>query len=67
MNLNTNYEYDSNSALPAPPPKRVPLVPERSEFLEGDAPAAAKMEAFLAHALEAAGGDTTTTAGPAHT
>jgi site-specific recombinase XerD len=41
----------------------VPLVPERSDFLEGDAPAAGKVEAFLARALEATGGDTPTTAG----
>jgi site-specific recombinase XerD len=48
-------------AEPAPP--RVPLVPERSDFLEGDAPAAARVEAFLAHALEATGSDAPTTAG----
>ena len=34
------------------PPPRTPLVPERSDFLEGDAPAAAKVEAFLAKALD---------------
>jgi site-specific recombinase XerD len=32
-------------------------VPERSDFLEGDAPAADKVAAFLARALEATGGD----------
>ena len=48
-------------AEPAPP--RAPLVPERSDFLEGDAPAAAKVEAFLAQALAATGGDAPTTAG----
>jgi hypothetical protein len=48
-------------AEPAPP--RVPLVPERSDFLEGDAPAAAKVEAFLAHALAATGSDANITAG----
>ena len=48
-------------AATAPP--RVPLVPERSDFLEGDAPAAAKVEAFLARALEATGSDALTTAG----
>ena len=42
---------------------RAPLVPERSDFLEGDAPAAAKVEAFLARALAATGGDAPTTAG----
>lgn len=38
-------------------------MPERADFLEGDAPAAAKVEAFLARALEATGGDAHTTAG----
>ena len=42
---------------------RAPLVPERSDFLEGDAPAAAKVEAFLARAFSATGSDTTDTAG----
>ena len=32
-------------------------MPERSDFLDGDAPAADKVEAFLAHALEASGSD----------
>jgi len=32
-----------------------PLMPERTEFLEGDVPAAAKVEAFLANALAASG------------
>src|SRR5438270_2622657 len=56
--------------LPAvPPPEaaaalpRPALVPERSDFLEGDAPAASKVEAFLARALAATGGDAPTTAG----
>src|SRR3954451_5605385 len=44
-------------------PPRAPLVPERSDFLEGDAPAAEKVEAFLANALAATGGDAPTTAG----
>jgi hypothetical protein len=35
-------------AEPAPP--RTLLVPERSDFLEGDAPAADKVGAFLAQA-----------------
>ena len=48
-------------AQPATPP--APLVPERSDFLKGDAPAAARVEAFLAHALEATGSDAPTTAG----
>ncbi len=49
--------------LPALPPPadtpalaRPPLVPKRSDFLEGDAPAADKVQAFLANALEASGG-----------
>ena len=55
---------DAGDALPAViPPKRAPLVPERSDFLDGDAPAAAKVEAFLAQALAASGGDAPTTAG----
>ena len=48
-------------AEPAPP--RTPLLPERTDFLEGDAPAAAKVEAFLARALEATGSDAPSTAG----
>ena len=58
------------TTLPAVPPTgaetappRTPLVPERSDFLEGDAPAAAKVEAFLARALEATGSEAPTTAG----
>src|SRR6516162_1531566 len=47
----------------APPPRGVPLVPERSDFLDGDAPAAEKVTAFLARALEAAGSDAPTAAG----
>jgi integrase/recombinase XerD len=38
-----------------PPPPRLPLVPERSDFLEDDAPAAAKVEAFLSQAFAATG------------
>jgi site-specific recombinase XerD len=58
-----------NNVLVVPPaegqsaPACPPLVPERSDFLEGDSPAAAKVEAFLARALEATGGDAPTTAG----
>src|SRR5208337_157469 len=49
-------------ALPAPtaaePPPRAPLVPERSDFLAGgEAPAAAKVEAFLAQAFAASGSE----------
>src|SRR3954454_20283944 len=63
-------DYMTPSNLPAVPvpeaeaaPPRVPLVPERTEFLEGDSPAADKVEAFLARGLEATGGDAPTTAG----
>jgi hypothetical protein len=38
-------------ALPSAKPPRAALVPESSDFLEGDAPAAGKVEAFLARAL----------------
>ena len=51
----------ATEAEPAPP--RTPLAPERSDFLEGDALATAKVEAFLARALEATGSDAPTTAG----
>jgi len=49
------------TALPAgtepAPPRTPPLMPERSDFLEGDAPAAAKVEAFLAQAFAASESD----------
>ena len=38
----------------------MPPVPERSDFLKGDAPAAAKVQAFLAQALAATGTDAPT-------
>jgi integrase/recombinase XerD len=44
----------TDSQLPAVP-TRPPLVPERSDFLDGDAPAADKVGAFLTRALEATG------------
>jgi hypothetical protein len=46
-----------------PTPACALLVPERSDFLEGDTPAAAKVEALLARALEATGSDAPSTAG----
>ena len=57
MALSTNL-----AALPPPEaeasPRPVPLLPERSDFLEGgEAPAAAKVEAFLAQAFAASGND----------
>jgi hypothetical protein len=44
-------------------PPNPPLVPERTDFLDGDAPAAGKVEVFLAQARAASGGDAPTTAG----
>src|SRR5215472_3317011 len=46
-----------------PAPARATLVPERTDFLEGDAPAAGKVGAFLAQALAATGTEAPTTAG----
>src|SRR5512135_40900 len=64
------YEVFDETAPPALPPPgaavappRTPLLPERSDFLEGDSPAAEKVEAFLARALEATGSEATCTAG----
>src|SRR3954454_368215 len=62
-------DFMPSSNLPAVPanddklPVRTPLVPERTEFLEGDSPAAAKVEAFLAQALAATGSEANLTAG----
>ena len=59
----TSSEKDINlPAMPPATPPRPPLVPERSDFFEGDAPAADKVQAFLARALEAIG-DGSATAG----
>src|SRR5436309_8945177 len=73
MNPNNSAEHGSDGGagdIPATPPPeaelvphRIPLVPERSDFLEGDAPAADKVEAFLAQALAATGTEAPTTAG----
>ena len=41
-------------------PKAPPLLAERTDFLEGDAPAAAKVETFLAQARAATGSGTPT-------
>ena len=54
---------EGDSAITAVAPTRVPLVPERSDFLEGDAPAENKAQAFLARALAATGTEDPTTAG----
>ena len=57
------HEVLDETALPALPPPAAevgpppPLLPERSDFLEGDAPAAEKVEAFLAKAFEATGSE----------
>src|SRR5262249_3719962 len=59
----TNNCTNDNSDLPARPPAPAPLVPERSDFLEGEAPAADKVAAFLAQALAATGTEASTTAG----
>src|SRR5512142_1698466 len=49
------------AALPAgaepAPPRTPPLMPERTEFLDGESPAPAKVEAFLARAFAASGSD----------
>jgi site-specific recombinase XerD len=50
---------EGTTQLPAVPLLRPPLVPERSDFFEGDAPAADKVEAFLTRALEATDGSAT--------
>ena len=50
---------DTPSLPPPPAPRCGPLVPENSDFLEGDAPAADKVAAFLARALEASDGSAT--------
>ena len=73
MNPNSGAEHGSNGGtadIPATPqpeaelvPHRIPLVPERSDFLDGDTPAADKVQAFLARALAATGTDAPTTAG----
>src|SRR5262249_32305151 len=42
---------------------RAPLLRERSDFLEGDAPAADRVQTFLANALAATGTDAPTPAG----
>jgi hypothetical protein len=47
-----NTDSQLPAISPAAPP-RPPLVPERSDFFEGDAPAADKVKAFLTRALEA--------------
>ena len=41
----------------------MPLVSERSDFLESDSPAADRVASLLARALEATGADAPTTAG----
>ena len=48
---------DLPAVLPtdAAPPRPCPSCPERTDFLEGDAPAAEKVEAFLAQAFAATG------------
>jgi site-specific recombinase XerD len=55
----TGLPAPATGAGPAPPPRRPPLLPERSDFLDGDAPAADKVADFLTRALDATGGDAT--------
>ena len=59
--VTANAADDTPLALPAPPanakPARVPLLPERTEFLDGESPAPAKVEAFLAQAFAASESD----------
>jgi hypothetical protein len=61
--MDANDERDEHGsglpAVPAATPPRPPLVPERCDFLDGDAPAADKVQAFLANALEASDGSAT--------
>ena len=61
---------DDSKTLPAVPPTDAapprhpaPLLPERSDFLEGDAPAAEKVEAFLARAFSATESEAPSAAG----
>jgi len=48
--------------VPAIPPAAPPLVPERSDFLEGDSPAADRVASFLTRALGASDGSDKLTA-----
>jgi len=50
------FTAKNTSQLPALPPVATPLVPEASDFLEGDAPASDKVQAFLTRALGAGDG-----------
>jgi integrase/recombinase XerD len=52
----THDGVEAGSGLPALPPPRPLLLPERSDFLDGDAPAADKVATFLANAVEASAG-----------
>src|SRR5512143_3692775 len=69
MRTKSDAKEGQETTLPAalpigaePAPSRTPLLPERSDFLDGDAPAAEKVEAFLAKALEATGSEAPSTA-----
>ena len=69
MPTNSAAKEGQETILPAAAPAgaeparpRTPLLAERSDFLEGDAPAAEKVEAFLAKALEATGSEAPSTA-----
>jgi hypothetical protein len=55
MQMTADTGADDEAGLPVLPPRRPPLVPERSDFLDGDDPAADKVAAFSTRALEASG------------
>jgi hypothetical protein len=49
----TNTGATDGAGLPVLPPRRPTLMPECSDSLDGNAPAADKVAAFLTRALEA--------------
>lgn len=53
-------EAESTALVPA---RRIPLLPERFDFLDGDAPAASKVAEFLSGALQSTSGAATETTG----
>ena len=53
--METTTDIPAVLSTDAAPPRPAPLLLERSDFLEGDAPAAEKVEAFLAQAFAATG------------
>jgi integrase/recombinase XerD len=59
MTNSSEDDVSGPTALPSVASPRPALMPERSDFLEGDVPAADKVAAFLANALEASDGSAT--------